>query len=378
MKKIILFIGVLVIVGTWWSSCGQQPTKQPLSSTQTIWSSNEKNTQDVPRGINDTLQHAKYPGDSLEKPSLRYIPHYPIQKDTSSFHRFADLTLKKDKLTGAYYVKNIGGYGIEGVAYYERYPGILNKRVHQGNKPTEVIFYDETRTKIVKRVNLKSLNPYLNKYRNIKHAYPIFELYEAPPENEREYYMNAIPDTFLTFYTGGMTAMNGFTVTVYTLVPVKENKILGWESTAVVLDREGNVLGEIKEDNQIGSVALSDDGKLVAYTYGKYPDNPYDKAPDGEVRIINIRSSNVLLEKKPCQSCAIGIFVDYSTLGEFILISEGSKISPIKNWEVDLVNLNTRERYYYNFKIEEFRKAWRKCGSYVELIGCYPFTKTNF
>ena len=320
---------------------------------------------------------AEIEADTLKK--KYYEPYYPIQKDTSLYHKFGDLLLKKDKLTGCYYVKNVGGYGYQGIAYYERYPGILNKQIHQGNKPSELIFYNKNRTEVLKRIKYEHLNPYLKKHKNLKHAYPSFEYYEAPPENEKDRYVNAVPDTFLTFFNAGWTTFNGYTPITYSLVPVKGNKILGWETTTVIIDWKGNSILEYREDNFTIPLMISDEGKLMIYAYGQYPDNPYDKAVDGEYVIADIISGEKILILRPEIGFKITGVITDNLDGSFRLgyVDKNYKHNIII---YDVINLNQRKRYYRKFLKTELVKARKKYNyqTYTDLTSHYFFTKTTF
>lgn len=310
---------------------------------------------------------AEIEADTLKK--KYYEPYYPIQKDTSLYHKFGDLLLKKDKLTGCYYVKNVGGYGYQGIAYYERYPGILNKQIHQGNKPSELIFYNKNRTEVLKRIKYEHLNPYLKKHKNLKHAYPSFEYYEAPPENEKDRYVNAVPDTFLTFFNAGWTTFNGYTPITYSLVPVKGNKILGWETTTVIIDKEGDIVAEHMEDNYIQVIMISDDGSLLAYIYGQYPDNPYDQKPNGEFKVMDLRSGEVVL-------CLEG-GASFGNNGYIHRISQNPKGTSSET-QVELINLNTRKRLSGIFPNEVIKTHFENHITWESLLNNTNFTETTF
>ena len=319
----------------------------------------------------------KMESDSLKK--RFYEPYYPIQKDTSPYHKFGDLVLKKDKLTGYYRVKNVGGYGYEGMAYYERYPGILNRQIHQGNHPVELIFYNEDRTKVVKRIDYEQINPYVKKYKNIIHGYPSPEYYESPFENEKEYYRNVEPDSFLTFHSDGMTRFNGYTPITYYLVPVKVNTILGWETTTVIIDRQGDIIAEYQEDNYTRPIVLSDDGRLMVYVYGNFVENPYDQAPMGEYRVVDLQTGKKVLICAPEEGYKITHFYSTNPDGTISLGYVDKKFE-YEYIISDILDLNNRKRFYRKFLKTELIEAKEKYNyqSAIELLDHYFYNETTF
>ncbi len=320
----------------------------------------------------------KIEGDSLKK--RFYEPYYPIQKDTSPYHKFEDLVLEKDNLTGYYLVKNVGGYGLKGEAYYERYPGILNRQIHQGNDPVELIFYNEDRTEVVKRINFDDLNPYVGKYQNLIQAEIYFEYYEVPVGDEREYYRNVKADSFYTFYFSGWTRLNGYTPITYHLIPVKDFKVLsGWETTTVIIDRQGDIIAEYQEDNCITPMMLSDDGRLLAYAYGNNIQNAYDQAPMGEYRVVDLQTGEKVLICTPEEGFRTSNLWRCNPDGS-INIGYGDNDYKHEYIISDILDLNNRKRFYRKFLRTELIEAKEKYNyqSSIELLDHYFYNETTF
>ncbi len=303
--------------------------------------------------------------------SLRDSQYYSIQKDTSMSHRFGKIVLKKNR-KGWYTTRYNDGF-----TYSEFYPNIVNKQTTQTSFRDRVVLFYGDKKNNVKKINVKKLNPYLKEYDNLIFTYPDFERYEAPPKNEILTNENAKPDSYLTFYDGGVTAMNGFTSVVFSLVPVRNNKILAWESKMVVLGKQGNILAIYREDNQVTGPQLSNDRRLLVYRYGQFLDNPYDQSPKGEYRVLDLESGEIVLKLIPKDGYKVTrsrAQFGYIEFGYTDLKQEHETII------VDIVDLNSRKRYYREFSKKELLIARERYHyeSYLELLIFYSFTKTDF
>ncbi len=300
--------------------------------------------------------------------------HFPIQQDTAPFHRFGDIVVKRNGMSeGAYISKNIDGY-----RYTEHYPNVLNKSRANPTKSLEVLFFDSTRTQVLKTLNFRELNPYMARFDNAKWGYPSFEYYEAPLESDEGEYDNAVPDTMLTFYNGGHMYKTGYVHVIYSCVGVKDNKMLTWESTILIFDSQGNLSGSVTENNQTGIAIASQDGDILSYGYGNYNENPYDDAPDGEVRIRDLKTGGLVYvtQGEPGIRVMMGPVFE---LGNWIGIGHTEYRNDNQQTRVvELIDLDNRLSYKKTVPNDEYMKLRGELVGWKDILEYFKIKPKSF
>lgn len=286
-----------------------------------------------------------------------------IQRDTSKMHQYDDILLFKTDV-GTY-----SSIDINGSNYLERYPGILNKKDIRKGKVTELIIYNSG--DVYNRVNLDTLNPYVQKFKNIRFAYPSFEQYITPSIEQIKTLQTQIPDDYLTFYDFGETNLNGFTPIAYFLAPIKDGYKLPWNSSTIVLDSTGKKIYNFEHNSDLIPACLSDDGSLFGYSENSNPDNPGNINNEPRFKIVNTQDTSVVLNLQ-----GIGYASD-SEYGYIMRSSGFSEVPPYKGF-YEFININSRIMYSMEFTQSEFGKAWSNYPSWLEMLNNLPFNEKSF
>ena len=288
-------------------------------------------------------------------------------------HQFGELILRKNLSSNNDYFAS--SY-LDGYKYYERYPNIVHKKKLRGNQWVEILFYDTSRSTILKKIDLEKANPYLNQFENIENGFPTFEIYEGLSGNDNTITKASKPDKYLTYYQSGLAFLNGFSTNSYCLVPIKGNKILDWRTKILIWTKKGKLYKEIDSDNYSSISGISDDGDLVIMRYGNYPENPYDNAPDGEFRILNIKNNKLLLKIIPDTGYSASITGLERKYLHILMHRNRKRDSTI----LDIIDLKKRERYFYKLSTEEYKSMYYNnvFKDASDLIDILPFTKSKF
>lgn len=272
------------------------------------------------------------------EPRPDLMPNY---FDTSKFHRYNDLVLRKT--TKALYYAKIGDY-----FYKEMYPGIIKKVRKKNNRTEELSFLKSNtsgRIDTLKLVTPEDHNPFRKRKGEIRYEYPSFELYDQIAENQMPKYINREPDYFLTQYYVSIL-LRGHVSIDYTFTPISDNNMLPWEFHSIIFNKEGSIIGTIKDDHHIHVGAISEDGNYAIYKYGFNGNNPYETAKHGEYRIVDLRSNQLIKKIIPEKGFEVNII--FNEKNGIIRLSYNDYLNrntPNEHVFLDFIDLENRIRY---------------------------------
>lgn len=91
---------------------------------------------------------------------------------------------------------------------------------------------------------------------------------------------------------------NGYTRAYYSLAALNDNQLLFQKTAILIIDKPGEIIGQLIEDDVISFSGLSTDGTLIAYQYGGKAYNPSSNVNKSQCRVFDFKLNQVVYSIK--------------------------------------------------------------------------------
>lgn len=225
-----------------------------------------------------------------------------IEKDIKDSNKNRSNSSDSVRIIGGIRMKpNLGGgfisLNINGYYYTENYPLIIKKSEVQGSsaEAEEIIFFEDE-NKIQKVLDIKEINPFVDKYDNIEYKFPSSEYYEKASDSLISLYERdkIAPINYFTIAPTAIVQSNGFSFASYDLIPVLNHQLLAWKSKILIFDRKGNIIHEIDFSKMTYPISVSNNGQLLVVLDG-YEGFSFIKRSDCQFSIIDLNTAKEIL-----------------------------------------------------------------------------------